>query len=281
MSEKEAGSQSVTDYILHHVQDSDKWHPFGHWIEVKFSKFLPESIFGLEIKNGLHLLMILLAPLFLFILFKFVYRNKRSWKDVPSGFAGLLEVLVDFVRKDIAIEYLGEKDGKKFTPLFLNFFFFILLLNLMGLVPALSTATANINITFALAIITFFVMIFGGIKRNGLGGFISSLIPSGIPTWTIPILFPVEVLGLFVKPFALMIRLFANLLAGHLVIFFILALIPIIGEKFGTSGAFFASPAIFLGLFIFMMEIFIALLQAYIFTMLSAMFIGSMLHPDH
>ena len=185
----------------------------------------------------------------------------------------LLEVIVVFVRDNISVPYLGEKDGMKLTPLFCTFFFLILVTNIMGLVPLFATATANINVTAALAILTFMMMVGGAIYKNGLWGFIKALVPSGIPGPILILVFPLEFLGLFIKPFTLMIRLFANMLAGHIVIISLLGIIVTFG--------FVALPAIFLALGIYILEILVAFLQAYIFTLLSAMFIGQLHHPEH
>ena len=159
------------------------------------------------------------------------------------------------------------------TPLFCTFFFFILGLNLMGIIPVFTAATSNISVTGALALITLCFMIFGPIYKNGVMGFFKALMPSDVPAPIMVVLFPIELLSLFTKSFALMIRLFANLLAGHIVIFAILGLVVIIG--------YVALPAVLLALMIYLIEIFISFLQAYIFTLLSALFIGQTMHPEH
>ena len=249
---------SLEEYIMHHVMDGKEWHlPFLPPIH------LPGVL-------TVHSLMLILCSAFLIFLFCVVYNKKAR---VPSGVTNLLEIFVLFIRDQVAVACLGEEDGKKMTPLFCTFFFFILFLNLMGLIPLFSTATANINVTAALALITFCFMILGAIWKNGFFGFVKALIPSGIPAPVLVILVPIEVLGLFIKAFALTIRLFANMLAGHIAIFSLLGLIVLLG--------YVALPAIFLALFISLLETFVAFLQAYIFTFLSAMFIGQLYHPHH
>jgi F-type H+-transporting ATPase subunit a len=249
----------LENYINHHLMNSTEWHlPFLPTIH------LPEIL-------SLHGLMLLIASSILIFLFVFLYNHKAT---VPSGMTNFLEVLVKFVRDDIAIQFLGEKDGRKMAPLFCTFFFLILTLNLMGLVPAFSTATANINVTGALASISLCFMIFGALYVNGPKGFLKALMPSGVPAPILVILLPIEFIGLFIKAFALMIRLFANLLAGHIVIFSLLGLVVLIGYVMVV-------PSILLALFINLLEILVAFLQAYVFTLLSAMFIGQMYHPDH
>jgi F-type H+-transporting ATPase subunit a len=214
--------------------------------------------------------MLIIAAVILIILFMVIYRHRDP---VPRGMTNLLEMFVEFVRDEISVKCLGEEDGKKMTPLFCTFFFFILMLNAMGLIPIFSTATANINVTGALALVSLGFMIFGSMYKLGVGGFFKALIPSGVPAPILIILFPIEFLGLFIKAVALCIRLFANMLAGHIVILALLGLIVIIGWA--------ALPVMLLALFIYMIEILVVVLQAYIFTLLSAMFIGQMYHPHH
>jgi len=143
----------------------------------------------------------------------------------------------------------------------------------MGLIPLFSTATANINVTAGLALITLTMMIVAGIAKNGLIGFIQLFLPPGVPKPVYIILFPIEVMGFFIKPFALTMRLFANMLGGHIVLFSLLGLIIIFG--------FIGLPFLVLALFVIFLELLVAFIQAYIFTMLSAMFVGSMMHPSH
>ena len=251
-------SFDLNRYIKHHIMDSYEWNlPFMHPIQ------LPEML-------SLHGVMLIIASMIMFLLFVVLYDKK---KRVPTGITNLLEVFVLFIRDEIAVNALGKEDGRKMTPLFCTFFFFILILNLMGLVPIFSTATANVNVTAGLALITLSFMIFGAIYKNGITGFLKAFTPSGVPVPVLIILMPIEIVGLFIKTFALTIRLFANMLAGHIVIFSLLGMVVLIGV--------FALPAVLLALLINLLEIFIAFLQAYIFTLLSAMFIGQMYHPEH
>jgi len=192
---------------------------------------------------------------------------------VPHGLTNLLEVFVLFIRDQISIACLGEKDGRKMAPLFCGFFFFILGLNLMGLIPIFRAATGNVNVTAALALITLTFMIGGSIYKNGVVGFIKVFIPHGVPWPILFLLTPIEFIGMFIKAFALTIRLFANMLAGHIVIYALLGLIVIFGLP--------ALPAMGLAMGVYFLELFIAFLQAYIFTLLSAMFIGQTVNPEH
>ena len=167
------------------------------------------------------------------------------------------------------------KGYEKFLPFLLTIFFFILTCNFLGLIPGAATSTSNISVTATLAVISFIVTQAGGMMRNGIFGYFKGLIPHGIPAWLLPIMFVVEILGLFTKPFALAIRLFANMTAGHIVILALLGLIFILKTPF-------VSPvSVLFALFIYLLEILVSLIQAYIFTMLSALFIGMAVHQEH
>ena len=159
------------------------------------------------------------------------------------------------------------------APLFITFFFFILTLNLMGLIPLFATATSNVNVTASLALITLAFMIFGTIYKNGLLGFFQAFIPPGIPWPLLLIIVPLEFIGMFIKVLALTIRLFANMLGGHIAIFALLGLVV----TYGLGGL----PFMVLALGVYLLEVLVSVLQAYIFTLLSAVFIGMMYHPAH
>ena len=263
-----SGGQDVSEFIIHHLVNADSWHPLpGVGIP------LPGDItlFGINVGLTLHALMLIVAAGIVFLLFGLLY--KKQSRQAPSGITNMLEVLVLFVRDEICINYLGETDGKRLAPFFLNFFFLVLVMNLMGLIPLFATATANINVTMGLSLITLTMMIVGGVVKNGLLGFVQLFLPPGVPKPVYVILFPIEVMGLFIKPFALTMRLFANMLGGHIVLFSLLGLII----TFGWVGL----PSLGLALFVFFLELLVGFIQAYIFTMLSAMFVGTMMHPSH
>lgn len=251
-------SEAVNSYIMHHVVDSQEWHlPLG------FHVTIPEW-------TSLHALMLIIAG---FILFSLFVKRYKKGPGAPSGLTNLLEMMVLFIRDDVCIPNLGSEDGRKMAPLFLSFFFFILTLNLMGLVPLFAGASGNVSFTAGMAAITLGFMFIGGFARHGPVGFIESFIPGGVPWPVLVLVVPLEIMGLVIKCFALTIRLFANMFAGHIVILSLLGLIVM----FGAS----ALPALGLAVIIYIMKIFIALLQAYIFTLLSALFIGQVYHPSH
>jgi F-type H+-transporting ATPase subunit a len=211
-----------------------------------------------------HLVMMWLASLLLFLTFVITVRRRSA---VPKGAYNFLEMLVVFVRDELAVKNIGERDAHRFVPYLCTAFFFILFCNLIGLIPYAATPTANLAVTAGLAGFTFLITQFASIKAMGLGGFLKHL-TGGVAPWLWPIMVPVEILGLFTKPFALTIRLFANMTAGHVVI------LSLLGIIFALKTPFMAAVSVPFALFIFVLELFVAFVQAYIFTMLSALFIG-------
>jgi F-type H+-transporting ATPase subunit a len=264
----QSGKQD-TGWIMHHVLDSHQIDlaPFG-------SITLPQiHLFGLDLSITKHVVFMWIAAAIL--IFTFIKVSKSYQKSlVPKGVTNLSEVLILFVRDEIVRPTIGN-GFEKFLPYLLTVFFFILTCNFIGLIPYGATATGNIAVTATLATISFFVIQIGGIMKNGLFGYFKGLLPHGLPTWLIPIMFVVELLGLFTKPFALAIRLFANMTAGHIVILALLGLIFIL-------RTYVVVPvSISFALFIYLLEILVALIQAYIFTMLSSLFIGMAYHQEH
>ena len=209
--------------------------------------------------------MMWLAALILFALMVGSNRNKN--KLVPNGASqNLFEMLVLFVRDELAIKNIGKEDGPRYVPYLLTAFFILLFMNLLGLFPWMASATGNLAVTAGLAICTFFVTQVASIRAAGLGGYLAHL--TGGVHWALWPIMILEILGLFTKPFALTIRLFANMLAGHIVIFFLLGLIFMLGHPaVALVGVPFAMG-------IYLLELFVAFVQAYVFTMLSALFIG-------
>jgi F-type H+-transporting ATPase subunit a len=170
----------------------------------------------------------------------------------------------------------------RFVGYLLTTFFFILLCNLMGLIPGGSTATGNISVTAGLAIIAFVMIQYGGIREHGLIQHVKNLVPHGLPPALIPIIFVLEILSMLIKPFALCIRLFANMMAGHVAILAFFSLVFILSDLYSGVIGVAASPfVIAFELFVHLLEILVAFLQAYIFTMLTANFIGMSMHPAH
>ena len=243
--------------IMHHVTDQ----PF----------------FGLPSK---HFVFLLLAAALVILIAQLALRSYRGGR-IPRGIGAAVESLVLFVRDEIAEPNIGHDDGRRFTPLLCSFFFFILVAALLGLMPFSATSTGNLAVTMGLALVSFAAQQYAGISKYGVAGHFHNLIPPGLPAWLLPIMVPVEILSLFTKPFALMIRLFANMLAGHMVITTLLLLISLMGQTSLLGGLAMAPVSILLSLFIMLLEVLVAFIQAYIFTLLSAIFIGMYAHPAH
>jgi F-type H+-transporting ATPase subunit a len=237
-----------------------------------------------------HLLFFVIAAALVILVAQLARRRYRAG-GVPTGLAAAVEILVLFIRDELAEKNIGH-DGRKFTPLLCSFFFFILVAALLGLVPFPSyenghwawvsaTSTGNLAVTLALATMSFLAQQYAGISKYGFGGHFHNMVPPGLPAWLLPIMIPVEILGMFSKPFALMIRLFANMLAGHMVITTLLLLIPLMAQVSTFMGIAMTPVSIGLSLFIMLLEVLVAFIQAYIFTLLTSIFIGMYAHPAH
>ncbi|MFY0563191.1 F0F1 ATP synthase subunit A [Archangium lansingense] len=298
----EGEKEDVAGYILHHVSDTAEYEfelpgPLftGHNPTIHLPRIgiplragasceprgtghdvvmpgLSEGCLDLSITK--HTVMMWLAAVLL-IGSVLAFSNRDKTKLVPRGTAAnLFEMLVLFVRDELAIKNIGKEEGPRYTPYLLTAFFFILFMNLLGMFPWMASATGNIAVTCGLALCTFVITQAAGIRAAGLGGYLAHL--TGGVHWALwPIMIPVELLGLFTKPFALTMRLFANMLAGHIVIFFLLGLIFMLGHP---AVALVSVP---FAMGIYVLELFVAFVQAYVFTMLSALFIGMSVAMGH
>jgi F-type H+-transporting ATPase subunit a len=236
---------------------------------------LDRPILGLPSR---HLVFFVVAALVVIVIVRLALVSYRS--GVPRGLGAAVEGLVLFIRDEVAVKSMGE-EGRRFTPLLLSFFFFILVAALVGLLPFAAVSTSNVSVTMGLAAISFAAQQWAGISRHGLAGHLRHLVPPGLPAWLVPIMLPVEILGMFTKPFALMVRLMANMLAGHMVIATLLLLIPLLAAVRPAFGWAMAPVSLALGVFIMVLEVLVAFIQAYIFTLLTAIFMGLYLRPDH
>jgi F-type H+-transporting ATPase subunit a len=293
----EGESHDVGGFIMHHVSDSPEYE-FEVPLDASKNKIIhlpriliplkeggcsgehPSLTSCLDLSISKHVMMMwIAAALLLIVAIGFSHKNKSQL--VPRGVVpNMLEALVLFVRDEIAIKNIGKEEGPKYMGYLISVFFFILFMNLLGLLPWMATATGNLSVTCGLALCTFFITQFASIRAAGLKTYLSHL-TGGVAVWLWPIMIPVEVLGLFTKPFALTVRLFANMVAGHIVIFFLLGLIFIMGS---VGMGVVAVP---MAVGIYFLELFVAFVQAYIFTLLSALFIGMGVaiahhgHDDH
>ncbi len=202
----------------------------------------------------------------------------RSESSAAKFARALFEPVALFVRDDILEPIFGHH-AHFYLPYFLTLFFFLLTCNLLGLVPKMSGVTANPNVTAAMALCTFGLIQFAGVKEQGLFSYVIHIVPGGVPWWLWPLLFVIEVFGMFAKCISLCIRLFANMLAGHVVSLAFLCMIFIFGAMSHVAGWGMTVPAVGLALFIYTMDILVSFLQAYIFTFLTALFVGGAVHP--
>lgn len=232
-----------------------------------------------------HMLMMLIATLLLMIALPFIVSRKKM---VPSGFYNAIEGVCSYLRDEMAAPLLHENTDKYIKYLW-TLFFFILTCNILGLIPLDSffylvsglhlkylggTATANIWVTGALAVLSFFMIHINGVLKQGLFGYIKNFIPK-VPLAMVPMMYFLEIVGSVIKPFSLAIRLYANMLAGHTMLA-VLTMLAMMSRSFIIGGVTLVSCTA-LG----MLELFVAFLQAYIFTFLTTMFIAMAIHPDH
>ena len=303
-----------TPKILHHIADSYEWHLWGNisiplpvilYTEGNLDVFMSskfqhgkstvskgdriykidhhhiveenkKKIINLSVTKNVAS-MLLSSFLLLLILGK-TSRSYKGKKDTPRGLQSFLEPLILFVREEIIMTNIGPRH-EKHTMFLLTVFFFILINNLLGLTPGAANVTGNISVTFVLSFFTFIIVTISANK-----GYWKHLIkPPGTPLALLPIMIPIEILGVFTKPFALMIRLFANITAGHIIIFSLISLIFVASSNGvnAVAGWSVAPISVLFVLFIFLIEILVAFLQAYIFTLLSAVFIGLAVKEEH
>lgn len=271
------------DIITPHITDSHHLElPLVGEYELPRWRPLHVGAVELDLSPTKHVVFLLLAALLCIgVMIPAATSNQRqtAHEGHARGFAGAIESVVLYIRNEVILPNVGHH-GNAYVPFALTLFFFILFANLLGLLPYGSTATGNISVTATLALITFIVVEVAGMKAQG-AGYIKTIVywPSDQPLlMKLPmtlIMTPVEIIGKFTKPFALAIRLFANMTAGHVVL---LALISLIF----TFGSWFIAPApVVMGIAISMLELFVAFLQAFIFTLLASVFIGLIREGAH
>jgi len=287
--------------IIEHVANSSIDHPLIH---------LP-TVFGIDLSVTKHVFMLWLVAAVVFVgVTAVVRRYLRQDRLVPSGFMGVLEIAVEFVRDTIVEPNVGRKWVMTWTPLILTLFLFIFGANLIGIIPIFdalallnhsvlhlpeesflaqivhggTTATGNFNVTAALASIVFVTIIVAGSRAHGFVKHWKNMVPHGLPIPIYFILIPIEIMGMFVRPFALTMRLAANMTGGHIAILAILSFVFIFAELAGRAivgigvGAVLSLP---LAVGISGLELIVILVQAYVFTLLTAVFIGMAIHAHH
>ena len=217
-----------------------------------------------------HVILMWIASALLILVMNIVARQKGL---VPRGLRNLIEPILLYIRDEVAVPNLHDRTDR-YLPFLWTVFFFILFCNLVGLVPGSATPTGNLSVTAALAILSFLAIHITGIRENGLLHYLGSIVPP-VPWWLWPLLLVVEIVGILAKPFALAVRLWANMNAGHIIILVIMGFIFLFKNVGVVVISVSAATAIY------MLEIFVALLQAYVFTFLTAVFMGMAAHPEH
>jgi F-type H+-transporting ATPase subunit a len=287
--------------IIEHVSNSPIGHPLIH---------LPK-VLGIDFSVTKHVLVLWLVAATVFVVVTLtVRRYLRQDRTIPSGFMNALEAMVEFVRDSIVLPNVGPKWVNTWTPLILTLFVFILCANATGLIPVFEvlgvldhwvlrtsegsfikhvihgggTPTTNFNVTAALAVITFGSIIAAGSKAHGFVTHWKNLVPHGLAWPLYIILIPIEVMGMFVRPFALTMRLAANMTGGHIAILAILSFVFLFTEMFGRAVAGIGvglAVSVPLAVGVSALEIIVVLVQAYVFTLLTAVFIGMAIHVHH
>ena len=299
--EENSGPFDPGEVIIGHVSNSSIEHPI-----VELPTFL-----GVDLSITKHVLMLWIVAGLLLVLITWPTRKYlKQDSPVPNRFMNGLECLVLFIRDSMVLPNVGRKFVDTWTPLMLTFFFFILTANTMGLIPLFdflgaidrfvihsgehailnkvlhggTTVTANYNVTAALASITFFAIILAGSKAHGFIKYWKNMAPSGMAWPLYFILLPIELIGMFVKPFALTMRLAANMMGGHIAILAILSFVFIFSGQYDSAAAGVSvglMVSIPLAVAISALEIIVVLVQAYVFTLLSAVFIGLAINVHH
>jgi F-type H+-transporting ATPase subunit a len=277
---QEHGASNQID-IMHHIGNANELElPFLGVVHLPvFEPFHIGSIV-VDLSPTKHFVFLLLSAVLVGLIFMLAARGVRraQRENRPArGFAGAMEATALYIRQEVVLPNVGPH-GEGFAPFLLTLFFFILTMNLLGLVPWGATATGNIAVTGALALLAFVVIEISGMRALGFKGYMSTIfyLPPGLPTALKPIMLvimtPVEIIGKLSKPFALAVRLFANMTAGHVLLLAIIGLIFVFG-----SYAIAVAPVL-MAVALTFLEIFVAFLQAYIFALLTSVFIGLIRH---
>ncbi len=277
----------VGEMLFHHTGDAHELD-----LEPLFTLHLPEwkpvhlGPLTVDLSPTKHVVFLVLAAVIVYALMKSaaigIERARKSGR-APGGFSGGMEAFVLYIREELAIANIGHESGPTYAPLIMTLFFFILVCNLLGLVPWGSTPTGNLAVTGALAILAFGAIEIGGMRKLGFKGYMATIFPHidglapGAAMAMSIFMAPIEIMSKLIKPFALTVRLFGNMTAGH---FVILAMFSIV-FMFGHLGMFSAGIGLATAVVVFgvmLIEILVAVLQAYVFALLSAVFIGLMQH---
>jgi F-type H+-transporting ATPase subunit a len=271
---------AAADNPLNHVVDWPIWRVGRWWLLTN------------------HMVMMLVAAGLMLLIFPAMTRHYRDGRHVPTGTRNFFEAILVYLRNDVVKPILGDKTDRYIQYLW-TLFFFILFCNVLGLLPIdlltgkwlhlghhghgiFGTATSNFWVTATLALVSFAVIQYSGIRANGIKGWLHHFL-GGAPVFLAPVMIPVEFLGMCVKPFSLAVRLAANMTAGHILLAVIISFVGMATAALGTGGGVaIGVPSVLAAVAIMLLELFVALLQAYLFTFLTTLFIGQMVtHHEH
>ena len=260
VSAEHTSNDDVGATLLHHIMDSHEWQPLPFFGPLHLHDL---TIGPVTIPVTQYVIMLLINAAVLIAVFTGVFHRVRT---VPSKAGMLLEPLLFFVRDSLVYPAMGEETGKKWLSFLYTLFFFVLCANFLGMIPLFRTITGNMSVNIALAVMVFLIIIIHGFMKLGFPGFFTAMIPEGVPGPIAVFLLIIEVANLFIRSGVLAIRLFANMIAGHMVISSLLLLIFLIHPLV-------AAVSVPMALFIYLLEVLVAIIQAVVFTMLSAVFI--------
>lgn len=285
----ESEASQNADIITPHITDSHHMECPASWKiwearECALPRWEPIHLGGLtlDLSPTKHVIMLWIAAILTFLTLFFAGRGGRRYQEAgraPKGFPNAIEAVSLYMRNEVIMPNVGHH-GERYVPFILTLFYFILFANILGLIPYGSTATGNISVTATLAILSFLMVEWAGMRTLGRG-YINTIVywPHDMPlAMKLPmtlIMTPVEIIGKFTKPFALAIRLFANMTAGHVVVLALVGLIFTFGSWWVAGGPFLMALAIML------LELFVAFLQAFIFSVLTSVFIGQIREGAH
>jgi len=299
----------ASDYAIDHVADS-KNNIFE--LESLSNRFT--EIFGISVDFGIskHVFLLFFVSLIMVSTIVALVQSYISHKkNIPNKFMSMIEMMVVYLREDVLKNSIGDKEHRDWAPLIYTIFFFILFSNILGLIPIFdlsgligslgykfeffekynilyilskggNTVTANVNVTFALATISLIAFIGAGIKKYGFIQHWKNLAPSGLPWPLYFVVVPIEFMGLFIRPLALTLRLAGNMMGGHIALVIFITFIFSANAELGAIAGFAMAPfSVALALGLTMLELLVAVIQAYVFALLTAVFIGMAINVDH
>ncbi|HRT30696.1 MAG TPA: F0F1 ATP synthase subunit A [Kiritimatiellia bacterium] len=254
---QEAVSQFINHHVMHHAGSLDAWNlPFFRIDALEWFRYDAVMVFVVG--------ALLIAT---------AWAVRRSHTAIPKGLAAVAEAYVVFIRDHIVRPNFGNRVSHGTLSFFCTLFIFILCANVLGLIPLFSTATGNVNVTAGLATIFMAASLATVVQANGWRGIKAAFVPGGLPGWLKPVMAFMEVVSFVSRAFALTMRLFCNMLAGHIVIYSLLGVIAMF--------SLMAAPMLVVTVGMYVFELFVAFLQAYVFTLLSSIFMGMMVNPEH